>query len=163
MIEPIHTTGLVTLVDKDDQVQQTEYGGAVELSLAAAAGLPAGAPLSGELLRLVLVSRAGSAGTVQKPAGTIYLFTAEPDVSPADSALASGDSWAGAWAAVTVATTDWKGDDAGAMATILTDPIPFHAVSSLWVVWLHGDATSFNAEADHDETMHMNAWFRRES
>ncbi|NLF10197.1 MAG: hypothetical protein GX597_00240 [Anaerolineaceae bacterium] len=163
MIEPIHTTGLVSLVGKDHQVAQNEYGTGVKVDVAAAAGLPAGAPLSGEALRLVLLSRAASTGTVQKPTGTLFLFTAQPTVAPADSSLADGASWAGAWAAVTVATTDWKGDAAGAMAEILADPIPFHAVSALWAAWLHQDATPFNAEADDDETLDLNLWFRRES
>ncbi len=163
MIEPIHTTGLVTLVGKDDQIGQNEYGAAVQLDIATAAGLPAGAPLSGEVLRLVLVSRAAATGTVQKPAGTIFLFTAQPDVAPADSALADGASWAGAWAAVALATTDWIGDDMGAMAEILTEPIPFHAVPALWAAYLHQDATAFNSDDNDDETVHMRAWFRRES
>ena len=148
MIEPIHTTGLVTLVGKDDQIGQNEYGAAVKLDIATAAGLP---------------SRAAATGTVQKPAGTIFLFTAEPDVAPADASLADGASWAGAWAAVTLATTDWIGDDVGAMAEILTEPIPFHAVPALWAAYLHQDATAFNAEDNDDETVHMRAWFRRES
>ncbi|MDX9831450.1 MAG: hypothetical protein RBU35_14365 [Anaerolineae bacterium] len=163
MIEPIHTTGLVTLVSKDDQVDQTTYGRKAKLDLATAAGLPAGTPLSGELLRLLLLSREGGTGTVQKPAGTLFLFTAEPDVSPGDQALDDGDSWAGAWAAVSVATTDWQGDDSGALAIILADPIPFHAISALWAAWLHGDATTLNIEEGDEETIHINAWFRRES
>ena len=64
MIEPIHTTGLVTLVSKDDQVDQTTYGRKAKLDLATAAGLPAGTPLSGELLRLLLLPREGGTGTV---------------------------------------------------------------------------------------------------
>jgi len=163
MIEPIHTTGLVSLVGKDAQVGQNEYGAAVKLDIAAAAGLPAGSPLSGEVLRLVLVSRAASTGTVQKPAGTLFLFTAQPDVEAADSSLADGASWAGAWAAVTLATTDWKGDDVGAMAEILTEPIPFHAIPALWAAYLHQDATPFNLEENDDETLDLNLWFRRES
>lgn len=161
IVEPIHATSLATLLGKNDQVGQNEYAKPVDLDLAAAAGLPSGAVLSGEALRMVLVSRAGAGVDIIKPAGTVYLLTTKPTVATGDQEFEDGTAWGGAWAAVAVATTDWKGDTSGAMATILETAVPFHALSKLYALWLHGDESITNAEAGNDETIELKVWFRR--
>lgn len=164
MLEPIHTTGLVSLVGIDDQVDQNDYSASAQLDLAAAAGLPAGAPVSGEILHLLLSTAeadAGETGAVQKPAGTLILFAADPGVDAGDTAL-SAAARAAIVAQVTLAATDWKGDATGAAAVVLAKPIAFHAVPALWAAWLHEDTTGLNSEAGDDETLHVAAWFRRE-
>jgi len=159
LIEPIHATSLITLVANGDQINQNEYGLPRTLDLAAAAGLPEGTALSGEVLRIVLVSRAAASKPIAKPAGTVYLFTAKPVSAVGDSALESG--WEDVWAAATVTADTWKGDTAGAMATILETPVPFEALTALYAVWVHADTTAINGEEADDQTIHMRAWFRR--
>ena len=159
---PIHQTGLVSLIGINNQVDQNDYGASVKIDLAAAAGAHPNAPISGEILHLTLISREAGTGAVLAPAGVLYLFGADPEVDAGDTALESL-ARAAVIAQVEVETTDWKADAGGASATIFTKPVAFHALPALWAAWLHEDATSYNDVAGDDETLQLNAWFRRDS
>jgi hypothetical protein len=159
---PIHQTGLISLIGINNQVDQNDYGASVAIALATAAGAHPYAPISGELLHFTLISTETGSGSVQTPAGTLFLFSASPAITAGDTAMTAA-ARATVIAQVEVETTDWKSDANGASATIFTKPVAFHSLTTLYAAWLHEDATSYNDGAGDDELLQLNAWFRRDS
>lgn len=149
--------GVFELVGINEQVDQNDYGAEVEIALSTGA-------VSGEILSLTLISTEDKAegGTVQAPAGRVIFFDASPSVSAGDTAIAAA-SWPKVIGEIKVLASDWISDANGAIACIKDQPLPFHALSSLFAVWLHEDATSLNDAAGDDEQLEFNFWYRRDS
>jgi hypothetical protein len=158
----IYETGLITLIGANNQVDQNEYGPSAAVDLVTACGARAGAPISGEILQVTLISTETGSGSVNAPNGVLFFLDADPAVAAGDTTMTAGER-ATVIAQVEVETTDWKSDAGGASATIFTKPIALHALSSLYVVWFLEHATSYNDAAGDDEILQMNAWFRRDS
>jgi hypothetical protein len=154
--EPIAGSGLTELIGKDEQVDQNEYSASVALDV----GID-DLPSSGEILSLVLVSIETGSGAVLTPAGNLILLDADPEAAAGDTALSAAE-WQTVLGIVTIEAADWISDTGGA-AVFKQIAIPFHHLTSLYAVWDHTDATSYNDAAGDDEELHLNLWYRRDS
>ncbi len=155
MREPIHTTGLLSLVGTDDQVDQNDF------SNSAQAPLP-GSVASGEILAFLLLARETGSGAVQDSDGTLLILSANPNVSAGDTAITAA-AWETVIATVDIAASDWLTDVNGGAAYIQpSQPVPFHGLDSLFFLWFHTDATSLNDAPGDDETLQVEAWYRLE-
>jgi hypothetical protein len=142
------------LVGKNDQVDQNDYGASVAISLGTQ-------PVSGEFLGFTFISSEEGSGSVQTPAGRLILLDADPAVTAGDTAITTAEHLT-VVGIVEVAAADWHSDANGALAYVCTTPIAFHALSTLYAVWFHTDATSYNDAAGDDERLRFNAWYRRD-
>ena len=149
--------GVTELVGADEQVDQNDYGGSVALTLGD--GIR---PVSGEFLAFCFYTRETGTGAVLSPAGTLLLLDADPAVSAGDTAITAAERIT-VLAHVTVAASDWITDANGGSVYIYNQPIPFHNLQTIYAVWFHEDATSFNDGAGDDETLDFNAWYRRDT
>lgn len=150
----IQEGGITELIGINEQVDQNEYSASVGVSL--------GATYSGEILAVILISTEDDSGTIQTPAGKLLILDADPATSAGDTALAATE-WPTVIGIIPVAATDWLSDTAGAAAYITDTPVPFHPLATLYFVWFHESADSFNDAAGDDEQMELNFWYRRDS
>jgi len=153
----IYEIGLTELIGKDEQVDQDDYGGSVAILLGDGVR-----PASGEFLSFTLVTKETGTGSVLTPAGILLLFDADPAVTAGDTALTLGvmNYCIGR---VDVKATDWHSDANGAVACKSSPPIPFHTLTTIYAIWFHEDATSFNDAGGDDEYLSFNAWYRRDT
>ena len=152
--DPVHEAGLTELIGADEQVDQNDYSGSVAVSL--------GLHVSGEILQVTLYATETGTGDVLTPAGTLFVFDADPSISSGDTAMTLAARQT-VIAQIPVTTGDWKSDANGASAAILDSPVAFHQVNSLYFAWLHEDATAVNSAAGDDESLDFNFWYRRDS
>ena len=155
-LAPISELSLSTLIGPDNQVDQNDYSGSIELAI----GIE-DIPVSGEILSLILQTQENGTGAVLTPAGHLILFDANPGVTAGDTALTASE-WGWVIGTVEITATDWVSDANGAVA-FKQVAIPFHEVTSLYAVWLHTSATSFNDAGGDNERLHLNLWYRRDS
>jgi hypothetical protein len=150
--------GVTALVGKDEQVDQNDYGASVALDVSA----PGSQPTSGEILSFVFISSEEGSGSVQTPAGKLIFLDADPAVSAGDTGITTAEHLT-VLGIVDVAAGDWHSDANGATAYIYDTPVPFHHLTTVYAVWFHSDATSYNDAAGDDERLRFNAWYRRDS
>lgn len=150
----VQELGLTELIGADEQVDQDEYGGSVGIAL--------GTGVSGELLHVTLYAKETGTGAVLTPEGVLYFFDADPSISPGDTEMSAADRES-VIGQIPVAAADWESDANGASVSVFNKPVAFHAVSTLYVVWFHTDATSFNDAGGDDEVLEFNGWYRRDS
>lgn len=150
--------GLTELVGIDEQVDQNDYSGSVEIDVSA----PGSQPTSGEILAFAFYATEDGSGAIQDSAGKLILLDADPAVSSGDTALAAAE-FVTILGVVDVAASDWHIDANGGVAYIYDTPVPFHALTSIYAVWFHSDATSLNSAAGDDEQLEFNCWYRRDS
>ena len=146
--------GLTELVGINEEVNTNDYGGSVDVEI--------GTQVSGEILSFAFYATEDGSGAVQDSAGKLIILDADPEVSVGDTALAAAE-WPTVLGVVTVAAADWVTDANGGCAFIYDQPIPFHAVSTLYFVWLHTDATDPTDAAGDDEQLEFNAWYRQDN
>ena len=152
----IHEIGVTELVGINEEVNTNDYGASVEVAL--------GSTMSGELLSFMFIASETGGGGVQDSAGKLLIFDADPAISAGDTALAAaGAEHQTLIGVVSVAASDWVTDAAGGAAYIYNQPVPFHEVSTVYLAWLHTDATDLNDGAGDDEILEVNAWYRRDS
>jgi len=151
---PLLEGGLTELIGIDEQVDQNDYSGSVGVALAGT--------YSGEILSVSLYTTEDGSGAILEPAGTLFLLDADPAIASGDTAMTASERVT-VVGQIEVLASDWKSDANGASANIKIQPIPFHALSTLYFVWFHEDATSFNDAAGDDEQLEFNFWYRRES
>jgi len=144
---------LVELIGINEQVDTSEYGGSVAVTLAATH--------SGEWLKACLTTTEDGSGTVLTPAGTLFILDADPATTAGDASITAVERLA-ILAQIAYAAADWQSDANGATnCKILADG--FHANSSLIALWFHEDAVSFNDVAGDDEQLELAFWYRRDS
>ncbi len=148
---PITEIPVTEIIGIDEQVDQFEYSAATELAF--------GSTVSGELLNATV-----PISGLLTEAGTLLIFDADPSVSLADANLATA-SWALAIGKVDIAAGDWYEEDSGGTGAVATfaEPIAFHAVSSLWIVYYHEGATQWNSLAGDNESLSFQAELRLDS
>ena len=146
--------GLTELVGVDDEVNTNDYGASVGVAL--------GGTYSGEFLAFCFYADESGTGDIQDSAGKLLILDADPAVSAGDTALAAGE-WPTVLGFVDVNAADWITDANGGAAYITDQIVTFHAVSTLYFVWYHEDATDLNDAAGDDERLRFNAWYRRDS
>lgn len=146
--------GLTELVGADEQVDQNDYGGSVGVSL--------GGTYSGEILSFAFYATESGSGAVQDSAGRLLILDADPSLAAGATALDAAE-WVTVLGMVQVESDDWITDANGGIAYVKDTPVPFHALSTLYLVWYHEDATSLNDGAGDDEVLQCNFWYRRDS
>ena len=146
--------GLTELVGINEQVDQNDYSGSVGVAL--------GGSYSGEILAVAFYATEDGSGAVQDSAGILYVLDADPSISPGDTAM-SAAARVTVIGKLSIGAADWDADANGGLAYICNQPIPFHAVSTLYFAWKHLDATALNDAAGDDEQLEFNFWYRRES
>jgi hypothetical protein len=151
---PILEGGLTELIGTDEQVDQNDYSGSVEVSLLHTA--------SGEILSVAFYSTEDGSGSVQSPEGWLYVLDADPSISSGDTAMTAA-ARVTVLGRVKVESGDWETDANGGMAYIYDTPIPFHELSSLFFAFKLTSATSLNDDAGDDEQLEFNFWYRRDS
>jgi hypothetical protein len=158
---PILHIGVTELVGKDEQVDQNELGDAVEVDLSSDGE---GQPISGEILSAMFYATEEGSGSVQDSAGELLIFTADPGQAAGDDGSGiSGAEWQTCIGRIKIAASDWSTEDNGGIAYVTDTPIPFHDLSSLFLVWYHTDATSLNDAAGDDEVLDVDLWYQRYS
>ena len=151
--------GLTALIGKDEQVDQNDYGASVAIDVSA----PGSQPASGEILSFAFYSTEEGSGAVQTPDGYLILMDANPAVTAGDTAITAAEHVT-ILGIVTVESADFIVSDAnGATAYIYDTPVPFHHLATLYAVWFHASATSYNDAAGDDERLRFNCWYRRDS
>lgn len=146
--------GLTELVGINEEVNTSDYGGSVTVTLAAG--------YSGEILNFAFYATEDDAGAIQDSAGVLYILDADPAVAAGDTAMTAAE-WVTVLGKVEVEAADWDVDANGGCAYIYSPPVPFHALSSLYFVWFHTDGTDLNDAAGDDEQLEFNFWYRRDS
>ena len=155
-LAPITETGIQELIGKNEQVDQNDFTGSVDLAV----GID-DLPVSGEFLSLMLMTLETGTGAVMTPAGTLILFDADPNPTSGDTALTAAE-WKTAIGSVDIAAADWISDANGGHV-FKQIAVPFHDLANVYAVWFHTDATSLNDAAGDDEELHCNLWYRRDS
>lgn len=156
MDAPIRGSGLVELVGVNDQVDQNDFGASVAVTTV---------PLiqvSGEIVQWGLFSTVDGTGSVQTPAGTLFVFSANPAIAAGDTSITAAERLT-VIGQIGVAASDWKADANGASAFIHDQPLVFPPLGTLYLAWFHEDATSFNDGAGDDEQLEGAFWYRRDS
>lgn len=144
--------GLTELIGIDEAVASTNYGGSVGVALVAST--------SGTIKSVQFVSKETGTGAVQTPAGTLYIYDADPEISANDAAMsAAAADHAKLIGRVQVLTGDWQADTSGAEAYIITS-IPFHSVATLYFSWRMASGSAVNDAAGDDESLLFNAWYQ---
>jgi hypothetical protein len=155
--DPIREGGLTELVGVDEEVSTDDYGGSVEVDVS-----PGNQPASGEILAFAFYATEDGSGAVQDSDGKLFIFDADPAISAGDTAITAAE-WVTLIGIVDVAAADWITDANGGCAYIYDQPVPFHAVASLYFAWFHEDAADINDAAGDDEQLEFNFWYRRDS
>lgn len=146
--------GLTELIGINEQVDQNEYSGSVGIAL--------GGTYSGEILMVTLYSTEDGSGAVQQPDGVLIFLDVDPEVTVGDAAITAAERIT-IIGQINVGTDDWQADANGASACIKNQPLTFHPLATIYVVWFHENATSFNDGEGDDEQLEFNMWFRRDS
>lgn len=157
-IEIVEST-LTELIGADEQIDQNDFGGSVEVDLA---GLAIVGGCSGEILSVMLFATEAGTGAILEPAGTLFIFDADPSISAGATSM-SAAARVTVLGQVVVGANDWKADANGASVFVYNQPVPFHELDSLFLAWFHEDATSFNDGAGDDEKLEVKFWYRRDS
>jgi hypothetical protein len=152
-IDAVLESGIQELVGKDEQVDQNEYGASVCVTL--------GGTYSGEVIGVTLVGTELDSGAVPAPAGTLYLLDADPGTTAGDATISAAEHKT-VMGQKAIAAADFVSDANGSHVHY-TVAIPFHALSSLCLLYFHTDATSINDGGTDDEVYEMNLWIRRDS
>lgn len=154
-IEYVRESGVTELIGADEQVDASEYSGSVAVTLKSQARY-------GYIEQVTFISRETGTGSVQTPAGTLYIFDANPAIASGDTALALlGAEHQTVIGMVTIVAGDWQYDTSGAVAHIITS-MPFHPLSILYYSWrLAAGATSLNDAAGDNEILEFNCWYRQ--
>ena len=149
--------GITELVGKDEEVNTSDYGASVAVTLA-------DSTTSGEILSFMFVALETGSGAVQDSAGKLFIFDADPGISAGDTALvAAGVEHKTLVGKIDVAAADWTTDASGGAAFIYNQPVAFHSLATLYLAWFHTDATDLNDGAGDDEELWVNLWYRRDS
>ena len=150
----IHEIGITELVGINEEVNTSDYGGSVAVTLPHAS-------CSGEFLSFMFVASEAGTGAIQDSAGKLLIFDADPAVAVGDTALAAaGAEHKTLIGIIDVAAADWVVDANGGAAFIYDQPVPFHELTTVYFAWFHTDATDLNDGAGDDELLHVNAWVR---
>ena len=142
--------GLTELVGVNEEVNTGDYSGSV--------GVVLGNHVSGKITQVTLYATEDGAGAVQDSAGTLIILDADPAIASGDVAMTAVER-VSVIGQIFVGAGDWVMDANGGTAVLIDQPIGFHAVSTLYFVWLHTDAVDLNDGAGDDEQLQFNFWY----
>lgn len=149
----VHELDTIELIGADEAVIQNRWGGSVAVELPAE-------DISGEILGLSLITRAGATGTILTPAGKLAVFKSDPSISAVATGLTTGDH-AEMIGLIDVVAGDWYSDTKGAMA-FFDNPIAFFTLKILYFAWFQESAAGFNSAGDDEETLELAGTMRIE-
>jgi hypothetical protein len=155
--DAIREAGLTELVGINEEVNTDDYGASVAVDVS-----PGNQPASGEILSFAFYATEDGSGAVQDSDGKLFIFDADPAIAAGDTAITAAE-WVTLIGIVDVGASDWITDANGGCAFIYNQPIPFHAVSTLYFAWFHEDSTDLNDAEGDDEQLEFNFWYRRDS
>ena len=147
----IRELGLTELIGINEQVDQNDYSGSVDVDVS-----PGPQPASGVIHQWMFYQTEDSGGAILSPAGTLYILDADPAVASGATAMTAAE-WVTVLGTVDVLASDWSADAAGSIATIKDQPVWFHALSTLYFTFKLTSATSINSAAGDDEQLEFNA------
>lgn len=150
---PIRETGVLELVGADEEVNTDDYGGSVSADVSTGSQ-----PSSGLIIAAMFVATEEGTGDVQDSAGRLLIFDADPNPTVGDTALVAAEHKTKI-GEIEVAAADWQTDTGGGHVYYADLQIPYHAVSTLYFVWFHEDATDLNDAAGDDEVLEVNLWY----
>lgn len=150
----IQEGGLTELVGINEEVSTDDYSASVGVAL--------GGTYSGEILSFTFYATEDGTGAIQDSAGILYIFDADPTISSGDTSMTAAERVT-VIGQVDVEAGDWVTDANGGSASIKDQPVPFHALATLYFAWFHTDAQDLNDVAGDDEQLEMNFHFRRDS
>lgn len=150
--------GITEIVGTDDTaIAQYQWSKSTALTISADA-------VCGYIDALLIVF---SGGDELQPTGKVAFFDANPTIASGDAniTIAEAKTCIG-W--VDIASTDWFKEGGGTQVACiayerLTDPLPFHHLTTLYVAFNNTLATSINSDAADNEVMHLNLWYRKAS
>ena len=145
--------GITELIGINEQVDQNDYSGSVETTLAATT--------SGEILAIMLVQTEDNTGAIIGESGVLFAYDADPTISSGDTTMLAVDGVT-VIAKIDVSAGDWV-TDTNTGIVHLTVAIPFHSLASIFWAYKHTGATSINSGANDDEQLEFNWWYRRDS
>ncbi len=153
---PPRETGVLELIGTDEVVDQNEFGAAVSYSVTGAKAR------SGIITAFTFISTEEGTGAILLPAGQLLIFDADPGHNAGDDGSGiSADEWKTLIAAVDISSGEWTAEDNGAFLNRRDfEAIQFHEVKTLYFVWRHRSATSFNDAAGDDEGLFVNVWLQ---
>ena len=154
---PIKEFGLQAMVTKDQQIDDGDVSQTVDITLQQGSETEAA---SGVILSWMFVTAETGSGAVLTPAGRLFIFNADPNTTSGDTDFAAaGAEHKTLVGVIKVAASDWVSDASGGVAFIYDQPVYFHQLATLYLVWEHADATAINSAAGDDETLDLNAWW----
>lgn len=157
LIQPfdgIRESGLLELIGINEQVDQNDYSGSVELDVS-----PGPQPCSGVIQQVAFIQTEDGSGAILSLEGDLYVFDADPNPTSGDTALTAAE-WVTCIGKCSVASTDWNTDANGGFAKVIDEPIWFHGAASLYFVFKLTSATSVNSAAGDDEQLEINVWYQ---
>lgn len=124
----------LVLITSGDAIALDQFSGSV--------AVPGISGRDADLLNIILTTSATS-GTIPRPAGTLFVFRADPNPTAGDAAITAGERET-VECQIAVAVSDWQFDVNGASAQLTHKPCRFkEALEQLFVVWFHQDAIAF--------------------
>ena len=141
----IFETGMIELVGEDEQVDQNDYGAHVTANLKG----------SGEILSACFISIGGD---ILQVSGKLLIFNAAVTVAAGDTSITTGERGE-LIAMIDVSASAWQADVNGASQSILVQPVPYDT-NDLYLVWFHESATSINSDAQDNEELWVNLFYR---
>jgi len=148
--QDVNEGGLTELVGINEEVNTGDYSGSVGVAL--------GDHVSGEIRQVTLYATEDGSGAVQDSAGILIILDADPAIASGDTAMTAAERVT-VIGQIFVGAGDWITDANGGTAVLIDQHISFHAVSTLYFVWLHTDATDLNDAAGDDEQLEFNFWY----
>ena len=148
-------TGVTELVGINEEINTGDYGAEVAITLGAGNA-------SGEFLSFLFIATETGSGDVQDSAGVLFIFNTDPNITVGDTALTAAEHKT-VIGKIAVAASDWNTDANGGTAFIYNQPVPFHALDTVYFAWHHTDAADINDGAGDDEQLFVNAFYRRDS
>lgn len=141
----------IFLIEKDDQVAPNNFGKSVEVTLGEAR-------MSGWITEIVLRSAAGS-GIIQIPALSLYLFYADPLLTPdlddiPGTPTQQAERWSRCLGYIPVPSTAWDVVTASQGVASLSPEKQFNSsANSIWIAARNLGGTTINDSGADDETI----------
>ena len=147
---PIQEIGLTELVGINEQVDQNDFSGSVQVSMGG----------SGYLTKFIFYQTEDSGGALLSAEGTLFIFDTNPSVASGDTTLTAAE-WITCIGKVPLVAADWLGDTGNGQVAYVEALVPYHESPNLWFVFKLTSATSINSAAGDDEQLEFNAWYER--
>jgi len=150
--ETVRTLATQTLITKDELIAINNYSKSISFDVRRTID---NAPTQGRVSFICLVSSETGTGAVKLPAGTLYVFKADPTIAANASALAAaGADHLNVIGTVPVVAADWESDASGAVANLLVD-IPFPTLANVFIAFKMDGSSEFNSLAADDEILQI--------